>query len=393
MGAPCAGASLQSSRSCLMASTATAGATVELVGRRDREPGRDATRASSTACRARSVAQRHDVRRGRQLRHRRRGSRAPLIERWTGKQLGRSTRARRTASAIVERRSYAVSCATADELHRGRERAGPRVKSPTLPLAERWNGKRWKVVPAPRTVGRDEHVPRRRCRARARRVATRSAATRAASTIGLDADRALERHQVVDHGEPERVEGADHDARRACRAPAPARRRRARPSGSYATAAGRQSVLRGRRAHGARQVDARAHARRSSNDQSNALTAVSCTSAKSCFAVGGAAPRPRRHAHRALERQDVDGRDEREPDAATRSASSTAISCTSATNCVAAGLVSRWTTSSHFTLINRWNGTRWAIESSAEPARRGGQRVHRACRARPRRSASRSART
>jgi hypothetical protein len=102
-----------------------------------------------------------------------------------------------------------------------------------------------------------------------------------------------------------------------------------------------------------------------SNDQSNALTAVSCTSAKSCFAVGG-----RRRGLGATLIERWNGKawtvaTSLNPKGYTLSQFN-GISCTSAKNCVAAGLYSL-NSVIDFTLINRWNGKRWTIDSTPKP--------------------------
>jgi hypothetical protein len=101
------------------------------------------------------------------------------------------------------------------------------------------------------------------------------------------------------------------------------------------------------------------------NDQSNSLTSVSCASAKSCFAAGG-----RRRGLGATLIERWNGRKwvvvtSVNPKGYTLSQFN-GISCTTATNCVAAGLYSRDSVVD-FTLINRWNGTKWTVDSSPKP--------------------------
>jgi hypothetical protein len=103
-----------------------------------------------------------------------------------------------------------------------------------------------------------------------------------------------------------------------------------------------------------------------SNDQSNALSSVSCTSAKNCFAVGG-----RRRGLGATLIERWNGKKwavvtSVNPKGYTLSQFN-GVSCATATNCVAAGLYSR-NSVVDFTLINRWNGKKWAADSSPKPA-------------------------
>jgi hypothetical protein len=103
-----------------------------------------------------------------------------------------------------------------------------------------------------------------------------------------------------------------------------------------------------------------------SENESNALTAVSCTSANSCVAVGG---RQRGLGASLIERWNGKAwtvATSVNPNGYTLSQFN-GISCTSAKNCIAAGLYSR-DGFVDFTLINRWNGTRWSIDSSPKPA-------------------------
>ena len=107
-----------------------------------------------------------------------------------------------------------------------------------------------------------------------------------------------------------------------------------------------------------------------SNDQSNALNSVSCTSPKNCFAVGtsaaGWAPTFVERWNGAKWKVVTSVN----PRGCTLSQFN-GISCATPTNCVATGLyLEDFVT--RFTLINRWNGQTWAIESSAEPRRAAG---------------------
>jgi hypothetical protein len=102
-----------------------------------------------------------------------------------------------------------------------------------------------------------------------------------------------------------------------------------------------------------------------SNGQSNALTGVSCSSASSCFAVGG-----RRRGLGATLIEHWDGKKWAVAVSSNpkgyRLSQFGGISCTSAKSCVAVGLSSTDAVTPS-TLINRWNGKRWTIDTSSKP--------------------------
>ena len=89
-----------------------------------------------------------------------RASCSPLIEHWNGKTWAidaepgeRRARSSSVLDGGVVRRP--TSCVAVGSVR-------STVKSPTQPLAVRWNGKHWKEVPAARAVGRHELLPQRR---------------------------------------------------------------------------------------------------------------------------------------------------------------------------------------------------------------------------------------
>ena len=287
------------------------------------------------------------------------GKSRALIEHWAGKKWAMDP-SPVTASALSSVLN-AVSCTSATScVAVGSVRST--VKSPTQPLAVRWNGKHWKQVPARSPSG-----------------ATNSylngvSCTSAKSCYAVGS---YTSSQTMGSTLIERWNGSGWSIMSSPNASGPTTTLAAvsctgtgaaascAAVGSYAT----QPVGNPFYAVAERMVHGRwsiVNTPAASENQSNALTAVSCTSAKSCVAVGG-----RRRGLGATLIERWNGRvwsvaTSMNPKGYLLSQFN-GVSCTSATNCIAAGLYSR-DGFVDFTLINRWNGKRWAIVSSPKPA-------------------------
>jgi hypothetical protein len=107
------------------------------------------------------------------------------------------------------------------------------------------------------------------------------------------------------------------------------------------------------------------------NDQSNALTSVSCVGPKNCFAAG-----TRKAGLGAALVEHWNGAKWKVVTVAVPRGSTLSqfngISCAGPKNCVASGLFSKDFAGTHHTLVNRWNGRKWAIQPSTGPARAAG---------------------
>jgi hypothetical protein len=97
------------------------------------------------------------------------------------------------------------------------------------------------------------------------------------------------------------------------------------------------------------------------------LNAVSCASATACMAVGYAFYRPGGHAGTLAERWDgTSWSIQALPNpTGARSGGLDGVSCTSATACTAVGGFANSATG--FTLAERWNGTSWSVQSTPNP--------------------------
>jgi hypothetical protein len=283
----------------------------------------------------------------------------PLIERWSGRRwvVSKSPAPKAIASALV-----GVSCPTPTNcIAVGSVRAS--LDAPTLPRAVRWNGKAWKVLPTPAPPGATHSFFE----------AVSCPGPKSCYAVGSYASGATIGSPLV-----ERWNGAKWTIMPSPNAPNAATTGLSGVScvgtgaavtcaavGSYATRpegnpyyAVTQRMARGKwKAVASPKVG---------NDQSNALTAVSCIGPKNCFAVG-----TRGSKHGAALVEHWNGKWKVTGAAVPRGATLSqfnGISCARPTNCVATGMVSM-DNATHHTLINRWNGRRWVIQPSASPAR------------------------
>jgi hypothetical protein len=229
----------------------------------------------------------------------------PFAERWNGK-AWKVTPARAPRGATS---SYldAVSCTSAKSCYA----VGGFVSGSTMgsPLAERWNGSRWTIMKSPGVA----------------KAATTFLS--GVSCIGLGA--AVTCAAVGSYT--------------------------ARPEGNpyYAVA---QRMVRGKWSLVA-----------SPEAGNNALTSVACSGPKSCFAAG-----TRKAGRGKAIIEHWNGKKWSLAAAAVPRGSTlsqlNAITCTTRTNCVATGLVSMDLTTQS-SLINHWNGRKWAIQPTGAPAR------------------------
>jgi len=287
------------------------------------------------------------------------GRTRPLIERWNGRgwTVARSpARPHTIASALV-----AVSCATPRScMAVGSDRA--RAASPTVPLIERWNGTRWAVVPSPRPRGSTgTYLDAVSCSTPTACIAVGNYTSSFTSGSALVARWNGRRWALM------KIPDAARSAVTqllgvSCTGTGPALTCFA--VGQYATDADGTPFypVTVRLAHGKWAIvpNPKAH-----GDHSAQLMAVSCSSAKSCFAAGSWD-----HGYGATLVEHWNGNrwtvlKSANPRGFTFSQLS-GISCAGARSCVATGTFAIGTAPGA-TLIEQWNGTAWAIQRSTNP--------------------------
>jgi hypothetical protein len=286
------------------------------------------------------------------------GATRPLIERWNGRgwKVLPAPKVHGLASALV-----AVSCATAKScVAVGNLRAT--AKSASVPLIVRWNGSRWSLAAAPRPTG-----------ATGTYLNGVSCAT-ATSCVAVG-----NYTSAFTSGSPIALRGSGN-AWSLMKLPGPAKAVATQLHGVSCTGTGKAAVcwavgsyverLEGtpfytvteRLAHGKWTLVPSANFNRT---HYSALSSVSCSSPKSCFAVGfwshggGAAFGARWNGKRWTEVRTPNPR-------GYTFSSLSGVSCTSATRCVATGTYSMGTPKS-LTLVEQWNGRAWKMQPSPQP--------------------------
>lgn len=288
----------------------------------------------------------------------------PLTERWNGKRWTVTkgpVKKGAIASALV-----GVSCVSPTNcVAVGSMRAS--VNAPTVPLAERWNGKSWKMSAA-RTPSGATHAYLNAVSCTNAKSCYAVGGFASGSTMGSalverwnGSNWSIMGSPNVGNASTTTLSGVSCTGKGAAITCAAVGSFATRPVGNpyYAVTA--------RLLHGKWGL---VNSPKVGNDQSNSLTSVSCTGPKSCFAAG-----MRRSGLGAGLIEHWNGSkwtvaSSANPPGATLSQFN-GISCASRTNCVATGLFSKDSVT-HTSLINGWNGRRWAIQSSATPARAAG---------------------
>ncbi len=283
------------------------------------------------------------------------GTTRPLVERWTGqgwKVVSSPTRPHALASGLA-----GVSCATAKScMAVGTSRAS--AKSPSVPLIARWNGNKWSLVSSP--------TPRGATGTYLNGVSCASAQSCVAVGNYTSSHTSGSPVALRWNGTRWSLSGP----------PAPAKAATTSLSavsctgavcwavGSWALSADGTSfyTVAERLAHGRWTL---APSPNFHKDHNSALTAVSCSSSKSCLAAGYWA-----HGAGATFGARWNGKtwsavQTANPRGFTFSQLS-AISCSSATRCIATGTYSMGTPKS-LTLVEQWNGHAWAIQPSPQP--------------------------
>jgi hypothetical protein len=241
------------------------------------------------------------------------------------------------------------------------------VQAPTLPLAERWNGRAWKILPAHAPAGATHsYFDAVSCTSAKSCYAVGSFAS--GSTMGSPLVERWNGSKWSIMSSPNAA-GAATTALSGVSCVGTGAAVTCAAVGSYATRpegnpyyAVTQRMVRGKwKAVPGPKVG---------NNQSNALTSVACTGPKQCFAAG---TRQSGAGAGLIERWNGSKwsvATTATPRGATLSQFN-GISCASRVNCVATGLFSK-DFATHSALINRWNGRRWVIQPSAAPARAAG---------------------
>ena len=288
----------------------------------------------------------------------------PLIERWNGKRWTVTkgpVKKGAIASALV-----GVSCVTPSNcIAVGSVRAS--VKTPTLPLAERWDGKTWKTLAARAPSGATHSYLN----------AVSCTGAKSCYAVGGFTSGATMGSTLVERWNGSRwsIMGS----------PNPGNASSAMLSGVSCTGAGAAVTCAAVGSFATRPVGnpnyavalrlihgkwALQNTPKVGNDQSNSLTSVSCTGPKNCFAAGA-----RRSGLGAGLIEHWNGAKWAVASAANPPGAALSqlngISCATRTNCVATGLSSK-DTATHASLINRWNGRRWVIQPSPAPAHAAG---------------------
>ena len=287
------------------------------------------------------------------------GTVLPLIERWNGKRwaVTKSPALKGTiASALV-----GVACTSPSScIAVGTTRATG--TSPTRPLAEGWNGRKWKVLAIRTPPGATQTSL----------TGVSCTSTKSCYAVGGFTSRATIGSPLVERwngaswsimGSPD-VAGASTTTLNAVACAGAGAAVMCAAVGSYATrpvgnpyyaamemlAHGKWSVVRGPKV---------------ANDESNSLTSVVCAGPKSCFAAGG-----RQQGLGATLIEHWNGAAWSVGTSANPPGSVLSqfngISCSNETNCVAAGLYSK-NRVTDASLVNHWDGRRWVIQPSPAP--------------------------
>jgi hypothetical protein len=288
----------------------------------------------------------------------------PLIERWNGKRWVVSkgpVKKGAIASTLV-----GVSCASPTScIAVGSVRAS--LKSPTLPLAERWNGRAWKIIPirAP-SDATHSYLDAVSCTSAKSCYAVGSYAS--GSTMGSPLVERWNGSRWTIMSSPN-ASGASTTALNGVSCVGAGAGVTCAAVGSYATRPEGNPfyAVTQRMVHGKWTA---LPSPKVGNDQSNALTAVSCAGPKRCFAAG-----TRQSGLGAGLIEQWNGSAWKVASSANPVGSTLSqfngISCASRTNCVATGLFSKDFVTNK-SLINRWNGRRWAMQPSEQPSRAAG---------------------
>jgi hypothetical protein len=241
------------------------------------------------------------------------------------------------------------------------------VKAPTLPLAEKWNGKTWKIIPTRAPAGATHsYLDAVSCTSANSCYAVGSYAS--GSTMGSPLIERWNGSKWLLMNSPN-ASGASTTALNGVSCVGTGAAVTCAAVGSYATRPeGNPSyAVAQRMVHGKWSA---VPSPKVGNDQSNALTSVSCAGPKRCFAAGS-----RQSGAGAALIEQWNGSKWSVATSAIPSGSTLSqfngISCATRTNCVATGLFSKDFVTRK-SLINRWNGRRWVIQPSAAPAHAAG---------------------
>ena len=279
----------------------------------------------------------------------------PLVLRWNGRRW--RIQAIRNPAGSVDSGFFALSCTSARACTAAGARTSSAGKSTTL--AERWNGKRWRIEATVGPAGSQG----------SEFLAVSCSSPRACTAGGADGNRAGISVPLAErwNGRKWRIQAAAVPAGSAgsgfsavsCASPAVCT-----AAGSYDTARG-SSVLLAERWTGDRWR--RQATPRPAGTTSSVFLAVSCTSVRACTAVGSYAGRARKGLTLAERWNGTRWRVQASPDPAPSFGSGfTAVSCTAARACTAAGSFDG--RGGRLTLAGAWNGTRWRLRATPSPA-------------------------
>jgi hypothetical protein len=288
------------------------------------------------------------------------GTTRPLVERWNGRRWNvvPTPKLRGIASALVS-----VSCPSAKScVAVGNLRAT--AKSPTVPLLARWNGSRWSFQHAPLPSGSTgTYLKGVSCANANSCVAVGDYTSPFTSGAPLALRSSGNAWSLTKLPAPGKAAATSLDAVSCSGAGASAA---CWAVGSYVVSLEGQPffTVAERLSHGKWTLVPSANYHK---NHSSAFTAVSCASPKSCFAVGdwshgsGATFGARWNGSKWTEVRT------RNPRGFTFSTLA-GISCTSPSRCIATGTYSMGAAKS-LTLVEQWNGSAWQIQPSPQPAK------------------------